>query len=478
METAPVRSTVLKAVGWSAVTRLFGQLLNWVYTLLIVRFLQPTDYGLMGLAMAATGFFQAISYVGVSDAVVQSQSIDEEDLRSVFGFVILINSTLAVLLCALAWPVAAFYRDPRLISLIQLASLVFVFITLQAIPSALLEKRLDLKRISRVEVAANAVAGLTGLTLAWAGYGVWSLMIMMLTVHGLRAIGLWWVEPYWRMPSFRFRGCIHILKNGLVRTAENALWYLCASSDVLIIGRLLGPAPLGIYSVARQIGQIPAQKLALVVRPAAFPAFAMVQHDRVKAQHYLSKAMRLIALASFPVFFGISAIAPQIVEIFLGPRWTNAVLPLRLLAAGMALNSVASILTPFLTGLGQFRASFRNTLFTAILFPLAFAMGSPWGIDGVCVAATVAYPLQFLVLTRRCAISIETDAGTLLRPLVRPFLGALVMYGCVLGIQVLLPRVPLGFATAVLITAGATIYCVFCLIFCRPIVQEFFDLAR
>ena len=85
--------------------------------LLIIHYLQPADYGLMGLAMAATGFFQAISNVGISDAVVQSQSIDDEGLRSVFGFVILVNGTLAVLLCLIAWPVAAFYRDPRLVLL-------------------------------------------------------------------------------------------------------------------------------------------------------------------------------------------------------------------------------------------------------------------------------------------------------------------------------------------------------------------------
>ena len=110
--------------------------------------------------------------------------------------------------------------------------------------------------------------------------------------------------------------------------------------NVLLIGKLLGPIPLGIYAVARQIAAIPAQKMTMVVKPAAFPAFAMVQHDRSEALRYLRKATRLIALASFPIFFGISAIAPQIVEIFLGPRWASAVVPLRLLALSMTLNSV------------------------------------------------------------------------------------------------------------------------------------------
>jgi O-antigen/teichoic acid export membrane protein len=185
-----------------------------------------------------------------------------------------------------------------------------------------------------------------------------------------------------------------------------------------------------------------------------------------------------MALVSFPMFFGISAIAPQIVEIFLGPRWAGAVMPLRLLAVSMALNSVGSILPPFLMGLGQFRASFRNTAFGAILFPIAYAAGSPWGINGVCVAALLAYPVQFLVLVRRCAISTETDPGALLWPLARPFFGSLCMYCCLLCAQIFLPHEPLGLVTFSLITLGAMIYGCFCLLFCRPAIEEFVDLAR
>jgi teichuronic acid exporter len=478
MQTTALRSNVLSAIGWSAATRFLGQLINWAMTLLVVRFLRPDDYGLMGLAMAAAGFFQSMSYIGISDAVVQSQTIDEEGLRRVFGFVILVNTILLVLLWAAAWPVAEFYGDIRLVRLLQAASLVFVFITLQAIPNALLQKRLDLKRVSRIEITANVVGGFTGLILAWKGYGVWSLMIAMLTAVGLRAGGLCWIEPFWRTPSFRFGGYVHVLQNGMIRTAENTLWYLYSSSDVLLIGKLLGPIPLGIYAVARQIAAIPAQKIATAIKPAAFPAFAMVQHDRAEALRYLSKAMRLIALISFPVFFGISAIAPQIVAIILGPRWDSAIVPLRLLALSMILNSVGAILPSFLMGIGHFRASFRNTLFGTILFPLAYAIGSRWGIEGVCVAAALAYPVQFLVLVRRCVISTGADIGAFLQPLAKPFIGAALMYCCVVGAQAALPHVPQALIALLLVAFGTLIYGSFCLIFCRPTVHEFVALAR
>ena len=478
MESAALRKNVLSAVGWSAGTRLVGQLINWAMTLLVIRFLRPEDYGLMGLAMAVTGFLQSMSYVGISDTVVQSRSIDDGLLRSTFGFVIIVNTAFVVLLWCLAPFVAQFYGDARLIDLLRVASLVFVFIIVQAIPGALLQRRLDLKRISRIEFVANIIGGLSGLALAWLGFGVWSLMIAMLVSTGWRSLGLFWAEPFWQRPSLRFRGYAAILKNGGIRTAEQAIWYLYNSSDVLLIGKLLGPVPLGIYTVARQVAAIPAEKLAVVLKPAAFPAFSMVQHDHAEALRHLSKAMRLIALATFPVFFGISAIAPQIVQIVLGSQWASAVVPLSLLALGMTLRPVGIILPSFLMGLGQFKASFSNTVFGAVLFPVAYIVGSRWGIEGVCVAAVLAYPVQFFVLVRRCAISAGGHIGALLTPLARPLFGALAMFFCVLAAQYFLPFKSPALTAAVLVALGAAVYGSFCWIFCRSTVQEFIALAR
>jgi O-antigen/teichoic acid export membrane protein len=204
----------------------------------------------------------------------------------------------------------------------------------------------------------------------------------------------------------------------------------------------------------------------------------MVQNDHGQALWYLCKATRLIGIASFPLFFGISAIAPQIVEIFLGSRWASAVVPLRLLAISMTLNPVAAVLSAFLAGVGHFRASFHIAVVATILFPLAYAVGSRWGVEGVCAGAAIAYSLQFFSLIRRCAITMKTAVGTLLRPLCRPFLGAVLMYCCVLFAQSFLPAGPIALLTALLIILGATIYGCFCIIFCRPTVREFVDLVR
>ena len=74
-------------------------------------------------------------------------------------------------------------------------------------------------------------------------------------------------------------------------------------------------------------------------------------------------------------------------------------------------------------GIGPFSGELFAIPFSErYFFPIAYAIGSRWGVEGVCVAATLAYPVQFFVLERRCALSTEVGIGTFLEPLTRPFL--------------------------------------------------------
>src|SRR5437764_7870936 len=131
-ETASIRRKVLSAVGWATGTRFLGQLANWAMTLATLRFLQPEDYGLMALAMTSSGLLQSMGYVGLADAVVQKQRISDDQLRTVFGLILVINGACLVGLCGLAYPVAWIYEEPRLLRMVQASSLACIAIAFQA----------------------------------------------------------------------------------------------------------------------------------------------------------------------------------------------------------------------------------------------------------------------------------------------------------------------------------------------------------
>jgi O-antigen/teichoic acid export membrane protein len=456
-----------------------AQIVNWAMTLATIRLLEPEDYGLMAVTMTITGFMSSLSTVGITDAVVQKAQVTAEDLRNVFGFLLIVNAGCLVVLCALAYPAAWFYGQPRLVALLQVASLLFVASAFQAVPRAVLDKQLDMKAVSRVEALAAIAGGALVLLLAWRGAGVWSLLAGPLLAAGLRAVGFALAARQFPLPRFRFATLSDIIRIGGLRTAEQVLWFFYTNCDFLIIGKLLGADIAGVYYVSRYLAAMPVDKFAVTLRPVAFPAFASVQHDRNEALHYLRKVMRLLAFTSFPVLLGLAATAPQVVFVALGPKWAAAATPVAILAMAMALRPVGLMIPPFLLGIGEFAASFRNTLFATILFPAAFAIGSYWGLIGVCLAWLIAFPIQLLSLVRRAALVSRTSIGSLLIPLLSPLVGSLIMYAVVRGTAAIMPAT-LGVWTTLmsLIAIGVLVYLGYTLIFLRPVALELIGLVK
>jgi teichuronic acid exporter len=477
-DTGSLKRSVLRAVGWASATRMIGQLANWAMTLATVRFLDPHDYGLMAITMAINGFLQSVSSIGFANVIVQMR-VGEDDLRSVFGLILLSNAACLVVLWGLAPAAAWFYSEPRLVALLMVASLTFVANALQAIPRATLEKKLDLKTVSRVDMLSNIAGGVVVLSLAWYGAGVWSLISGALATALLRTIGFGFAEPYFRRPHFTLRNLSEILHFGGLRTAENLLWAVYSNADVFIIGKLLGPQILGVYSVSRYVAAMPIEKLAQVINPIAFPAFSRVQDDRAEALRYLKKAMRILAVVCLPILFGMAATAPQIVTVALGPKWSQATTPLAILAFGMALRPIGLLIPSFLSGIGEYVASFKNTLFATILFPVAFVIGSHWGLVGVCSAWLVAYPLQLFSLVRRVALITKTPITGLLLPLLSPLAASLLMFVAVRAAAAILPA-NLGVWGSIvwLVATGALVYLGYAATFLRPVVAELAGLVR
>ena len=478
-EATQLKYRVRTALGWAAGTRFIAQAVNWALTLATIRFVRPEEYGLMAMTMSILGLVQAFSYGGLADVVIQSRQIPHAHLRSLFGMILLVNGACLVLLFIAAYPAALFYEQPRVIPLIQVSSLIFILLAFQTIPRAMLEKQLDLKTVSRGELISGVTAGILVLALAAAGAGAWALVAGFLFDSLCRLIVFFTASPFLAPPRFAFHEISDLLRSGGLRMGETVLGSVFSTADLFIVGKVLGPEALGIYTVARDIAALPGDKLARVIRPIAFPAFAQVQNDPTVATQYLHKAIRLLAFVTFPIFFGISAISSQITDVILGRTWHDAALPLAVLALGMVLRPIGFLVPSFLIGTGQFAASFKNVAFASALMPTAFLVGSHWGLLGVCAAWVIAYPVNLLNLFRRVSRVADMSLTSLIQPLLSPLAGSLMMYIVVLITQNSLPRgiVPIN-SLVLLIITGTLAYFSYSIVFLRPIFAELLSLAR
>jgi teichuronic acid exporter len=463
-----LKQRIVAAVGWSTGIKVAFQLVTWAMTLMVIRILSPDDYGLMAVSQVFANFLFGFSALGLGDALVQRKSTPKPIVASVFGMILLTSGALTILLALAAYPIGRWYADDRLIPLIQVSSLGFLLDGLTTLPRVFLMKRLQVRPMFIMELSCNLLGALTVIVLAYLHYGVWALQLGWLVSSVAKLLGFALLaSEFYVWPSFRFAGIGPLLNYGVYRTLEYTAWVAYSTADIFIVSRWLGPTELGLYTVAMNFAGMPLNKIAPILNATAFPAFALVQSQEAQARFYALKSLRMMSTIAVPVFFGICATAPEIVDIVFGPNWLATKPILAVLALATSFRAILLLLPPYLQGIGDSRAAFWCTMIGLVVFPPAFLLGSRWGIMGVCYAWLAAYPLVYalnaLVAARRGGL----DMGAFLLTPVQPMVAGAVMIGTTTLLRASLPPdIPELARFAILVAAGAAVYvAILCAVF-------------
>ena len=364
------KKTVVSALGWSAAMKIAFQLVSWGLTLLVIRILSPRDYGLMAIAQVFTTFMLGFANLGLGDALVQREDAPRHLVASAFGVLLAMSLALTAILSAAAYPIAQWYGDARLVPLIQVSSLGFIFNALTTLPRMSLSKTLRVRPMFLAEFSSGLIGSITVIALAWTGFGVWSLMLGWLAMNLAKLAAFALVAPEFLLrPRLDLAAVRPLLGYGAYSTLEYLAWTMMTAADVLIVGRVLGAVDLGLYAVVLNFAAMPVNKIAPIVNAVAFPAFAMVQGRLADARFYVLKALRLMSVMAVPVFLGIGVTAPEIVDLVFGPKWAAARPLLSILSVALTFRALLILLPNYLQGIGDAKAAFWCTAVGATIFP-------------------------------------------------------------------------------------------------------------
>lgn len=450
---------IIAGLGWTAGGRFVGQLVAWGVSIIVIRILSPQDYGLLAMAAVLTGFVALFSELGLGWAVVHAREVNTATLRKVFGLVILVNGGLSVLVFALAPLVAVFFGENRLTEIIRVIAIQFLIVAPGVIPDAILQRELEFKRRSFVELSATIAGGAATLGLALTGFGVWSLIYGSLLAITWRTIGINFVRPFLHLPSLGFKGLGKLFAFGGYVAVSRMLQYLYLQSDLVIGGRFLGKEQIGYYSVGMHLASLPMQRISVILNEVAFPAFASIQDERERVGIYLLRSIRLLSLFGFSVFWGIAAVAPEIVSVLLGDKWEPAILPLQLLALVMPVRMIGQLMPPTLQGVGKAKLVARNQLLACIVLTIAFLVGVQFGIVGLSAAWLIAFPLALLANLRTWLPVLGLRAGQLLGAMAKPAIAGAGMLAAVAAFRT--QEIVVGpYALLIFILVGAASYAV------------------
>src|SRR3990167_1996283 len=228
-----LRSQALSGFRWTASVRLVSQGVTWAITLVVIRLLTPADYGLLAMATVFVSFLAMFCELGLGAAIVQKADVDEQLLRRAFGVILIIHFSLAALLMLSAPLIGAFYDEPRGIPVIRVLSLQFVLAGFAVIPDAQLQRRMEFRNRSLLDLSGAIVASFITLAMAFSGAGVWALVAGSILSQIWKTIGINWLSPFLHSPEFSVKGLRSLLRFGGHISAAQVFWMFYSQVDML-----------------------------------------------------------------------------------------------------------------------------------------------------------------------------------------------------------------------------------------------------
>ena len=431
---AGLRRKVVSAVFWVGATKLTGQIISWFITVYVARLLSPDDYGLLGMSFVVIGFVTLFNEFGLGSVIIHNKTISKEDLHP-YTLCNLINAALYAAAWLTAPLMAVWFGEPELTALLRIIALSLLINAMGFAHSNMLAKELQFRRSSIAEFAGNLAGGIATLLFALYGYGVWSLVYGNLFLTTVKNVAFFICHPWLpglNMNVFRIKAMLNF---GSKVAASRLLWYVYSNADFLIAGKLLGKTLLGFYSLAFQFASIPLDKIVSMLTQIAYPGFCEVQNDNVLMRRYFLKTIRLTAFVTFPLFIGMFVVADDAVRVFLTEKWAPVILPLQILCVVSTLRAINAMNAPLVVAKGRPGLSMLNNLIFAAVLPVAFYIGSFYGLEGFSYAWLIVFPIIFLISASISIATIELRMIEYLKTLTHPLFATVFMAGAVMVIK-------------------------------------------
>lgn len=381
---------ITSGVKWSSISQVGRQFVQLITTLILTHLLSPSDFGLVGMGMAVTGFVALFHDLGTSAAVIQREVVSGVFLSSIFWLNAFLGLLVAVALFLCAPLAANLYHEPRVTLILQILSLSFLVSGLSIVQQAILERELAFEKLAKIEIAASASSSLVCIAAAFLGAKVWSLVFQAL-MFAFVTTALLWTSSGWRPKGIlRWREVISVSRFSLNLTGFNIFNYFARNVDYILIGRFLGAQSLGYYMMAYRIMLYPIQSISAVVGRVMFPVYSQIQEDEPRFRRIYLRVVGTIALITFPMMIGLWGLAHQFLLAVLGARWEPVILLLLILAPVGLMQSIVTTVGTIYQAKGRSDLLFRVGVITGSLTILAFVIGLRWGIVGVAAAYAIA----------------------------------------------------------------------------------------
>ena len=463
---------ILRNSGWVAIGMGCRQLASLLSLFVLARLLEPRDFGIVALAWTVLFLVEQIQETGTGQALIHRRRDIEAAAASALVYSPLAGLFFYAVVVVAAPLFARFLHAPELVDVLRVMALVLVFRGLAVVPGAILERSLDFRSRTIADVVSSIAQLGVSLGLAFADFGVWSLVFGYLA-GGAAQTTIYWLLVAWRPSPRRAsrRILLELMRYGRFVGAASILRVVRGTVDNVVIGRVLGTSAVGLYSVAFRVAELPTSIIGHIVGRPMFSVYSLVQHDLELFRYAYIRNLQRVALFSLPASIGLAIAAEPIVEVLLGDKWLSAVPALRILAICALIKPFGGVAAEALKGIGKPQWNLAlEVLYLALAIPVLIVLTRSHEISGAAVAVLIATSVTVTAAFVVTAREVRLQANDVLRQLAPSVLCCALLAATLGALLVASHSMRPAASLALLVSGGVIVYAVATALFARSVV--------
>ncbi len=384
---------------WQFLGTIFKTFLQLGVLFVLARLISKGDFGIVQSALIVVGFSKLVSQMGVGPALVQKSDLTSLHIRAGATLSLILSFIFFIVVFFSSGLLADFFKMPDLKDVIKVVSILFVIEGITTVSQSLLMREMKQKVLVKIDFITYFIGyGLVAIILSYYGFGLWALIIGQLTQSILKCIFSFVKSRYPIKPYLGKKEIKDLLYFGGGFTIAKFFNYLATQGDNIVAGRYLGADALGIYSRAYTIMVKPVSLIGDSLDKVLFPAMAARQNQSDRLIAAFVNGSKMITFLCIPISIVIIFSSNEIINVMLGNKWSEAVIPLQILTAGLIFRMGYKMGDCLTRATGNVYSRAKRQLVYAICVIVGCYVGTRWGIVGVSYGTLFAVAVNYVLM--------------------------------------------------------------------------------
>jgi O-antigen/teichoic acid export membrane protein len=378
--------SIRSGVKWLVVGQTGRQILQFAFSIVLARLLVPADFGMIVTIQVFTGFVAMFATGGMGQSLIRAKEASTEDFDAVFT----LQLALGIVICAgffLSAPlIALYFEHPLYTDLMRVSALNFIIRPFSLIRVSWLTREMQFKKSSLVDLTAATLTGVSSVAMAFAGMGVWSLVLSGLVGGLVGNILFFFITPLRLHLRLRFETVRKHSSYGMKIVANDFLNYLRDESTNLIISKVGGAAFLGLFNKAEGLARLPNRLITPPTGQTVFRAMSKVQEDLDQTKYMFYRTVNLLMVYICPFLVGLWWVAEPFIDVVYGSKWLPAAEPMEILVVAALFRPIRAACGALLAAQNRLTQEIVAQTLSLLFAVAACIIGLRWGLEGVAWA--------------------------------------------------------------------------------------------